>query len=335
MRNSIYGLIVLISIFTLISNYKAFKANVNQVRLLEILAEGTYTIEKDYLERISTNYPNLSSTVIPFKSVLGAYWINEDSIDKGYDMLLKGNKENPFIGLSDMVLATIYDMTSTKDSFSFYARSASSKLPNAPQHYVLMARLYVIENKLDSLKILFDGIKDRIYDRQIFRVYLAAVLKNRDNLDSLTLINDAKLAKSKFPQIEDVNLIADYIIYGQEKVNEVIKLRQEAIDSFPSNPKFSIKNMNNVILDIPDDIKNYEILIEMYFRNNDFNNVISIYNKLNELDMTNLTANVIEFIAISYLNLNDTVSGCILAELLDSYGVNISDSVALVCQIKE
>jgi len=97
MRNSIYGLIVLISIFTLISNYKAFKANVNQVRLLEILAEGTYTIEKDYLERISTNYPNLSSTVIPFKSVLGAYWINEDSIDKGYDMLLKGNKENPLL----------------------------------------------------------------------------------------------------------------------------------------------------------------------------------------------------------------------------------------------
>ena len=55
MKNNVYVLILLISISTLLSNYKVFQANVNQVRLLEILAEGTYLIEEEYTSRITTN----------------------------------------------------------------------------------------------------------------------------------------------------------------------------------------------------------------------------------------------------------------------------------------
>lgn len=332
---SFYVLIILISISTLLSNYKVFQANINQVRLLDILAEGTYLIEEEYTSRITTNYPTLSSTVIPFKSVLGAYWINNDSIDKGLSLLRKGNKDNPYIGLSDLMLANIYDVAGWKDSFAVYARSAVSKLPNAPQHYVLIAKLYVQENKLDSLKILFDDIKERIYDRQVFQVYLAAVLNNRDKLDSLELINDAKLAKSKFPTLENVNLLADYIIYGEKYINNLIKTKQQAIDSFGSNPKLSIKLMNDITSVLRDNITHYETLIEMYFRTDDYSNVINIYNNLNELNMTNLNATIIEFIAISYLNLNDRINGCRLSETLASYGYPLSPNVSLICNINK
>ena len=43
-------------------------------------------------------------------------------------------------------------------------------------------------------------------------------------------------------------MLSEIEIGGEEKVKEVIKLTQEATDSFSSNPKFSIKNMNKVIL---------------------------------------------------------------------------------------
>ena len=334
-KNSFFIFIVLLSFFTLFSNYKVFHANVNQQRLVQIMAEGTYLIEDDYIGRISTKYPTLSSTVIPFNSVLGAYWIANNDNRLGFELLRKGNKENPFLGLSDLLLAQIYDQVGLKDSFDLYARAATSKLPNAPQHYVLISKLYVMDNKIDSLKILFDDIKERIYDRQVFNVYLSAVLNNRDQLDSLELIKDAKFAKEKFPYVEDLNLVADYIIYGKEMIDKIILQKQEAIDSFTVNPKKSINLMTQVITDLEYDVKNYEVLIEMYFRTNDYKNVVILYNKLNELELTNLNATIIEFISISYLNLNENVIGCGLAQTLNSYGYRLSASLALACSIAQ
>jgi hypothetical protein len=334
-KNSFFIFIVLLSFFTLFSNYKVFHANVNQQRLVQIMAEGTYLIEDDYIDRISTKYPTLSSTVIPFNSVLGAYWIANNDNRLGFELLRKGNKENPFLGLSDLLLAQIYDQVGLKDSFDFYARAAISKLPNAPQHYVLISRLYVLDNKLDSLKILYDDIKDRIYDRQVFNIYLSAALNNRDQLDSLELVKDAKFAKEKFPFVDELNLVADYIIYGKERIDKIILQKQEAIDSFSVNPKKSINLMTQVITDLEYDVNNYEVLIEMYFRTNDYKNVVTLYNKLNELELTNLNATIIEFISISYLNLNENVIGCNLAQTLNSYGYRLSASLALACSIAQ
>jgi len=332
-KNSFYAAIVLLSLFTLFSNYKVFHANVQQLRIIQIMAEGSYLFEDDYVDRISTKYPTLSSTVIPFKTVLGANRVANDSIETGVELIRKGNKENPFLGLSDLLLAQLFDQVGMKDSFEFYARAASLKLPNAPQHYVLMARLYVLDNKIDSLKILYDNIKERIYDRQVFKIYLAAVLENQDNLDSIELIEDAKFAKNKFPFMEDLTLLADYVIHGKEKVNKVIELKQQAVDSFSTNPKKSIMKMNEALTMIDDDVRNYEVLIEMYFRTDDYVNVIKIYDKLNELGLTDLNATIVEFISISYLNLNDNTNGCALAETLNSYEYKLSQSLALACNI--
>ena len=70
----------------------------------------------------------------------------------------------------------------------------------------------------------------------------------------------------------------------------------------------------------------------MYFLNDQFKEVIETYDELNRKGNTKLKAAVIEYIIISYLNLQDLGKGCYLAELLLESNVNLSSSVLNVCR---
>ena len=68
----------------------------NQIIINNVISSGRYQDIPDfYVNRISKGYPSLSATSIPFNTVLGAYWINNDSIDLGFKYLRKGNLDNP------------------------------------------------------------------------------------------------------------------------------------------------------------------------------------------------------------------------------------------------
>ena len=100
-----------------------------------------------------------------------------------------------------------------------------------PQHYVLLSKLLVNENKIDSLEIFFNDIKQRLIDDQIYFIYLTA-LNNKEKFDSISLNENISFAKSRFPLNKKINLLTDYLTYGEEKVNNIIALKQQAIDSF-------------------------------------------------------------------------------------------------------
>ena len=331
---SIYFFILLISIGSLISNYKVFNVNVQQIRLSNYLSSGSIaSIDLEYLERISTDYPTLSQTVIPFKAITGTYWLQNDSVIKGLNLLEKANKENPYLGFPDSMLAGFYEFIGVKDSFNFYARNAYNKLPNAPQHYVLLSKVLINEDRIDSLEIFFNDIKERIKDKQVFKIYFASAVKNQEKFDSISLSENIQLSKSRFARDPDITLLTDYLVYGEEKVKNLTILKQQAIDSFNNKPDYSIKIMTEIIQQIYDNLDNYEVLLEMHFRNGDYKEVVDIYSFLNENNAVSLKAVIIEFIAISYVNLNDLKSGCSLALTLKNNNYNISSGLASRCNI--
>lgn len=328
-------IILIISIASNLSNYKVFDLNIEQNKLTNYLSAGTIAeIDKDYLDKISTNYPSLSSTVIPFKSITGTYWLQNDSILKGLELLYKANKDSPYLGFPDAMLASFYEFIGVKDSFNFYARSAYNKLPNAPQHYVLISKLFVNEDKIDSLEIFFENIKDRLYDEQVFKIYLAAAIKNQDKMDSLILKENIVLSKSLFSRNPDISLLTDYLVYGEDKIKNTVKLKQQAIDSFNINPEFSIKAMKKVVDNVRDNIDNYEVLIEMYFKNGNYDEVINLYSFLNQNNnAVTFRAFIIELIAISYINKRDLESGCSLALTLKNLNYPVINELRAICNI--
>jgi predicted Zn-dependent protease len=333
-KNSFIAFLLIVSSLTIFSNFKVFKAYIGQEEIFNIITSSDYNMEEPFREQISSGYPSLSSTVIPFKSILGAHWIINDSIDKGLNLLREGQKDNPYLGFTDMLYAGLYEEVGMKDSFAHYARKAVSKLPNAPQHYILLVKTLLMEEKLDSLDIVFDNIKDNVNDPQLWQVYLAGAVDRIDKMDSLRVLENAKIAKSKY-NYDDVRLLADYVIYGQDKIKSSIELKKTAIDTFPSNPKYSIEIMNDIIEDIPDDIYNYETLIEMYFRDNQFLKVTQLYENLIDKEMVNFNATIVEFVTISYINSKQLQFGCYLAQQLNSARYKLSSSVALACNISQ
>ena len=137
--------------------------------------------------------------------------------------------------------------------------------------------------------------------------------------------------KSIFPDNKQLNLTADYVLYGVENVKKSIELNQVSIDTFEAAPNYSIKAIKEAIELVPDNMTYYETLIEILFRQNKYSDVIDVYNKLNEKNMTRLKGTIIEFISISFLNLNDLGKGCYLAKILNDINYQLSPDVLGIC----
>lgn len=335
-KNKNLGLIflvvaILISSAAFLSNYKNFSLYFNQHLLMNSVLYGSYEFDEDYYEQISSGYPNLTATAIPIKSIMGAYWIQKDSIERGLKYLRKGNKENPYLGFSDMILANFHQAFGRQDSFTYYARQAIKKLPNAPAHYALISRVYVQENKIDSLALLFNEIKDKVIDPEVWRVYLSAMVTNKYKVDTLEVNKNARIAKNLFGSINSLELLSDYTLYGKDKVDKAIVLRKIAIDSFYTNPRLSLEAIEKANILVPDNQTNIETSIEMNYLIKDFKRVIEIYDIVNQNEIVTFQPQIIEYIAIAYLNLEEFEKGCSLVQLLLNNQVNVSASVIRAC----
>lgn len=345
MRNNKYTTLLILGLFalailSLYSNYKNYYVSVRQNLILESIARGDYEFTDEYIDRISSGYPSLTSTVIPFNSIIGAHLINNDSLDLGLEYLKKGNKDNPYLGFSDMLLAYVYQNLQIQDSFVFYAKEANRKLPNSPIHFALLGNILLSEEKLDSFNFRFKEITNRVPDREVYRVYLSAMVTRKYDFDTIEVYANARKAKLLFGDDNTkgtkniVHLTADYVLHGVQNVKKSIELSDSAIDSYNNNPDLSIKKMKEATELVPDNRSYYEMLIEMLFKNSQFEDVIDVYDKLNDINMTALRANVIEFISISYLNTNDINRGCYLANILaNNTNYNLSPDVRGVCRI--
>ena len=157
------------------------------------------------------------------------------------------------------------------------------------------------------------------------------MVTNKKFTDSINVRENATKAKNLFPKNEQIKLSANYVLYGIENVKKSIELRQQAIDSFSNAPSKSIEYLKNALELVPDNIQNYESLIEMLFSQEKYREIINIYTFLNEMELTTLGLPVIEYIGLSYLNLQDVQRGCYLINLLRPYGYEVSESAKLIC----
>ena len=329
----IYLLLLIFAVFSLYSNFRNYQAYNNQKYVYDAVSSGAYQdIPADFITKITRGYPNLSATAIPFNTIIGAYWINNDSLELGFEFLRKGNIDNPYLGFSDMIFANVYLGLGIKDSLKYYSNEASRKLPNNPSHFALQGKIYLEEKKLDSFVNRFNEITSRVPDKGVWRLYLSAMVKEKYNLDTTEVNQNAEKAKSIFKDDRLINLTADYVLYGVDNVKRSLVLNKTAIDSFNTNPLYSEKVIQEAIDLVPSNITNYETLIEILFRQNKFSEVIDLYTVLNEKNMTQINGTMVEFISISYLNLKDFNKGCYLAKALNDAGYSSSVDVINKCR---
>ena len=91
----VYFAVILLAGFSFFSNYKNYVAFDKQTNIINVINSGRYEdLSKEYIKKISTGYPNLSATAIPLNTILGAHYINTDSLELGFEYLRKGYLED-------------------------------------------------------------------------------------------------------------------------------------------------------------------------------------------------------------------------------------------------
>ena len=336
MKKVNYFLIVLIASASLLSNYKKYTMTVEEINIFNSVASSSYEFEESYIDKISKSYPNLSSSAIPIKGVLGGFYITHDSIPKGIELLKEAVQDNPYIGYPDMLLGRIYELIGQQDSFNLYTTRAYNKLPSNSASYLLKAKKLINEKEFDSLNYFFNQMSSRVNDTNIWQIYLAAMFSvdgryEELKIDSTLVVSNAK--KAKILVDDDITkLLSNYIIYGKDKVLRNLEKYEIAQDTFETNPDYAISLLREVLLEIDDNFEYYETIVEMYFFQKNYRMVTSVYSEMRNKEMTTIKGNVLEMIAISFLYNDNIVDGCNLIKLLINSDYYIDTSLIEACQ---
>lgn len=337
---------LLVLIFLGLAIYSNYRYQTNFQAMIIVgkeLRENDFDFDSLFLEKVNTTYPTLTNSTVPLKSIIGASYLKNSSdsveIKKGLDYLYKARKENPYIGFPEQVLANHYQFRNyNKDSFRYYARKASQILPNNPSHFILMSRIYSEDKKYDSILIYFEDIIKRVpRDHLVWRVFLASMASSSNVVDSIKVINYARQAKQLFrygteTTSSQVHLLADYVIYGKDNVDEAIKIREEA-NSLAKELDFekSEKLFYQLVQSFPDVILYYEDLIAVYWNQKKYKEIINTYVIMREKDLYNIKSNILELVMSSLFIDGKTEDGCILLELLKRNNYPVTNQSLAFC----
>lgn len=344
MNNRITTSLILILFFAVcISNLFVHKKLIDWNRNLQVILpevrNSSFNFSSDFISNLDYNFPNLTQSALPIKAIIGAGLIRKDStITEGLDLLYSSVSDNPYTGFPEAMLATYHQAMGNIDSLEYYTRKSHSILPNNPAHFILMSKMYVNQNKRDSILLLFEDIYKRVKkDPQVWKIFLAAVSSDANNLDTVKTKMYANEAKSLFKRTDmffnDIDLLSDYVLYGQETVRESLRFQEEALQSFNLKDYGSAKaNIINAIEIMPKKIEFYENLLMIDFFRDDYNSVVNLHKELERTNMVTLTLPSIEFITVSYINTGNLIQGCNFANLLIENNYSLSPSVIQVCQ---
>lgn len=164
----------LILLSTYIS-YKVDKSYIEQTTIINLF--NRYEWRKEvWGDKINfqTDFPNISATGLPLKSIKANYIRENDGLKKSIDYIKNIESPNPFLGYEEGFLANAYGYLNNPDSAYYYGKIAYNKLPLNTMFTVNYMYSIAELKKYDELQNIFNKIKSRrnIYEWKMYLFYL-------------------------------------------------------------------------------------------------------------------------------------------------------------------
>ena len=245
MKN-IYSLLGILLLFIIVfishiihhRNYNSYK---QQTKLYKDINTSSFKNTKpEFYENLELEIPNLTVTSLPIKAIKAVYIRqNEtmDSLQKSIDLLYESIKDNPFIMYSEGHLSQVYYGLKKYDSAYYYARKSFLGLPKNAVHFAMISKLHANLGNYDSIVKTFNKIKSPPRE-DITRIYFASMLNFIDKVDDSlksSVVETAKFSKNFFLTDNELQLLADYIIEGREKVDKAIVDQEKGMKFLSEN----------------------------------------------------------------------------------------------------
>ena len=324
-------IILLLLILSLYGFSRIFNSYAQQMILLSDLNIDNWDRSMDFVENIEVDFPSLSATALPLKSIKAQYYLYNDSINKGMSLVdeVIAEKLNPFIMLPEGLKAKYYNTIGQKDSAYYYSRKAFSGLPRNPFHFAELIRSLNSELKRDSINEYFKQIKYPFND-QVWRIYLAASLG--DTRDDDLVIETAIEALENTQNANNLNnllrITAFMKLYGKDTFEKSLEIEKLANDFYKKDMFIEAKTLYEELLTlIPRNFLYKENLAACLFNLKDFTRsaqyLIEVENEGHILDETQIF-----ILGISLHNIGKVSQGC--SRLFDSQKLGFSEATNAV-----
>jgi tetratricopeptide (TPR) repeat protein len=269
LKNIIIGIISIVLLLSTFINFKVYKSLIQQNGLVyEFNANQTKTplaAVKTFIDDI----PNITGTTLPIKMLKARYYLKNSQYEKALELLHKSNKENPFLGINDILIAEYHYKQKNIDSAFYYSKKAFEALPRNDVHskvyFLTLAKL-----KKDSLlDISFQKIKEN-YILPQWRDYLFSKIEIGETPKE-ELISILEEAKAKISDKKKLNTLETVLKVGSENLDELGKIIIEAEKSYKQNYFLEAANLYQKAARIDDsEYTHYENAALSYYRGDYF-----------------------------------------------------------------
>ena len=275
----LFSIIFLIALFVIYSKKLTYDSLVMQNIYLYDINNSNWDKDSLFINSINDNFPTLTNTTIPLKSIKGKYIAENIDLDEGINYMRKGIQDNPYLMFSEANMADAF-LGQNLDSFVHYTKYAHKRLPNNPMIFVMYANVMKMENKLDSILDRFDIISKRVNDQQLYRIVLASLIGEKDSLYKTRGIEIAKEAVKKYPNQNEFPVFRDQILYGVDSYRLAIELNEYAINLYNEGDLFSaITLFDAALFNHPNSSIYFENLINSYFIAKNYKKLVEVYDE--------------------------------------------------------
>ena len=210
----------------------SFISLTKQGQLLYEFNNAQYNMTRAQLDDISHDFPNLTETAMPIKSMKARYYYLQGNKEEAYQMLDEGAKDNPQIFFSENLKAQFLFQEGKLDSAYVYAKKAFEGLPNNMPHYDMYMKTLVAKRDLTTIDQTFEKMISLGGNQKIiWTIYIRSLAQTRSLGDPFAM-DKAASAYQLFPQDETIFSLYRMLTYGQQRMVEAENLNNQATEAY-------------------------------------------------------------------------------------------------------
>ena len=115
-------------------SYKKLSSSKYQALLLYDFNSNTRDFKLDDFENLDLNFPNITVTALPIKYLKARYYLEIDSVKTAKKLIYESIKDNPYIYAPEILLAQLYLSENKLDSALYYSKRAFYGITNNNRH---------------------------------------------------------------------------------------------------------------------------------------------------------------------------------------------------------
>jgi len=199
-----------------------------QGQLLYEFNNAKYNLTRSQLDNIPHDFPNLTETAMPIKSMKARYYYLQGNKEEAYQMIDQGAKDNPQIFFSENLKSQFLFQEGKLDSAYVYAKRAFDGLPNNMPHYDMYMKTLVAKRDLTSLDQTFEKMISLAGNQKIiWTIYIRSLAQTRSLGDPFAM-DKAASAYQLYPNDETIFSLYRLLTYGQQRMVEAENLSNQA-----------------------------------------------------------------------------------------------------------